>query len=84
VSKPTIHEVVDHVRNHFGLTLAEAIDVMKTPTHPAGLRDKFAAKAMQMLFDDWSLAKDYNLCTRAYRTADAMLDARVSTQRKEP
>jgi hypothetical protein len=40
------------------------------------LRDYFAAKAMQALLPIWVQDGDFDLCIRAYQTADNMLRAR--------
>ncbi len=40
------------------------------------LRDYFAAKAMQALLPMWEENPTYDLCKRAYNTADAMMKAR--------
>lgn len=40
------------------------------------LRDYFAIHAMQALMPIWDRDKDFDLCQRAYRIAEHMLEAR--------
>lgn len=73
---PTLIEAVNHLREHFGLTMAETISVLRTPL-PA--RDEFAMAALTGLcagikFGDSEVLNDAS--TRAYAFADAMLEAR--------
>lgn len=73
-------EVVNHVREHFGLSMAETAALLRMPEHPRELRDEFAMAALPGLLGqcDW----ESPLCTvkvianDAYHLADAMLEAR--------
>lgn len=89
MSKPTTIEAVNLVREHFGLSLTEAMAVLRTPLHPAGLRDDLAAKAIGVAWD----AYDKGYCGEeadrinveivaeaAYSIADAMLAARGAAE----
>jgi hypothetical protein len=40
------------------------------------LRDRFAIAAMQALLPSWEISRDFDLCKRAWNTADAMIKAR--------
>lgn len=64
--------------NEFGMSMSEARAIIKAPTHPRGLRDEFAAKAMQGMVahpksGNWTSAE---IALDAYTQADAMLKAR--------
>lgn len=79
--KPTIHEVISHVAEHYGITKSEAMEIMRTPTHPKTMRDDFAKSAMQGLLSDlpksmYGLNWESNVVSGAYRIADAMLQER--------
>ena len=80
MTRPTQREIIEHVREHFGISAIDVLSIMKTPTHPKELRDEFAAKAMQV---DYKLTKNYSepywrigVSLDAYKMADAMLKAR--------
>lgn len=77
-NKPNIHDVLENACEKFGLTIAEALAIMKTPLHPHGLRDEFAGKAMQGLMAQPSAHEwiEEGIAEAAYRQADAMLKAR--------
>lgn len=82
--KPTQREVLDHVRERFGLSLTEALEVMKTPVHPAGLRDEFAMAAMSGMLANQSLRGSYpQVAKSAYTAADAMLEERIKEKSNE-
>ena len=81
--KPTILEAIHHLSEHYGLTLAEAQALVRTPLHPAGLRDDLAGRAMQGTLSSGRnnidlAAKRYakDISESAYALADAMLKAR--------
>lgn len=71
-------EVINHVREHFGLTLGEVIGLLRVPTHPRELRDEFAMAAITGTLPgaavDDARVKEY--AQWAYKMADAMLEAR--------
>ena len=72
---PTLIEAVNHLREHFGLTMAETISVLRTPLHPRELRDEFAMAALSGAIGTWVLTPEDAACA-AYAFADAMLGAR--------
>lgn len=87
--KPTLREVIDHVREHYGLSMEETIALLRTPLHPTGLRDEFAGRALQGIcsgpghFDRLVAAASENMvspqvavASAAYSLADAMLTER--------
>jgi len=76
---PTIYEVATHVAEHYGITKGQAFEIMRTPTHPAGLRDEFAGKAMQsyLTHPDVSEYSTREWAAEAYDMADAMLKERL-------
>lgn len=59
----TIEDTVKDIER--GITLSEE-----------KLRDKIAIAAMTALIPSWEISRDFDLCKRAYVTADAMLKAR--------
>jgi len=69
-------EVIDHLAEHFGLTLAEVLAVLNSPNHPSGLRDDFAKAALPGCVEKFRYPE--NAAEEAYKIADAMLAARVS------
>lgn len=46
---PTRTEVLDHVSAHFGMPRIAVLELFKTPTHPADMRDNAAIMALQGL-----------------------------------
>jgi hypothetical protein len=81
--KPTTHEALGLIREHYGLTMAEAQNLMKAPLHPRTVRDEFAGQALTAALMNRQLA-ELSYGERAefcYRQADAMLGARIP---KEP
>jgi hypothetical protein len=83
MTTPTIREAIEHLREHYHLTMAEVLALVRTPLHPAALRDEFAGRAMQgLLAAGWEANYTNTLLTiRAYEVADDMLAARLP---KEP
>jgi hypothetical protein len=83
-NSPSKTEVIEHLREHYGLSLAQVVRIMNSPTHPHELRDTFAGQALQGLLadpkpfveeDGKTLAESY--AEVAYVYADAMLAERV-------
>jgi len=78
VTAPTYIEVRNHVREHFGLTMSETLEVLRTPLNPAGMRDEFALAAITGTLPgaavDAARVKEY--AEWAYKMADAMMEAR--------
>lgn len=88
--KPDAAIIRQHLQEHYGLTLAQVIDVLRTPLHPAGMRDEFAAQMMPAAFmgamselaanpDRSDRLTMFKWAERTYQMADAALLARVST-----
>lgn len=82
--KPTILEALHHLSEHFGLSLTEVRELLRTPLHPHDLRDTFAGQAMQSLAvaaQDESVTGLENMAAdmarACYTIADAMLEARL-------
>lgn len=75
MTEPTLIEVTNHLREHYSLSMSELLKIMRTPMHPAGMRDEFAIAAMPHALD--SCAPSYDVAAEiAYKIADAMLEAR--------
>lgn len=77
--KPTILEAIHHLSEHYGMSLDEAARLVRTPLHPAGLRDELAGRAMQGICADlntWGTTLE-QIGTQAYMVADSMLEARI-------
>lgn len=79
MNKPTIREAIEHLREHYGLTMSETLELVRTPLHPAGMCDEFALHAMQGLasLDNVNYRDPADLAARSYRIADAMLKERA-------
>ncbi len=75
-NKPNIHDILEHTSKHFGLTMSEALAIMKTPLHPRGLRDEFAGQAMQAVIARGDDTNRPGMAEWSYAMADAMLKAR--------
>lgn len=83
--KPTIHEIINHVAEHYGITRTEANAIMRTPTHPATLRDDLAIAAIQGMLAHSTRYRPLNANTpwheamtnEAYQIADAALKERL-------
>lgn len=74
--KPTQVEILRQAAEHFGLPIGEVAQILKVPTHPAGMRDEFAAFAMQA----HAGLPPRDAAANAYRYADAMLAERIKTK----
>lgn len=78
MNKPTQLAMIRHLSEHFGLPFTEVAAIMKVPTHPADMRDTFAALAMPSLLRDpeMDMGGD-NIARQSYYYADAMLAERT-------
>ena len=83
MTEPTQKEIIEHVKEHFGISGKQVLQIMKTPTHPDDLRDKFAMMsissvlAVHPITGQVALVSDFDACAEvAYKMADAMLKAR--------
>lgn len=78
---PKTLDVVNLIREHYGLSMQEVLDVIHTPLHPRELRDEFAMQALNGImacFHEFKGAGDKaSRCRLAYAYADAMLEARA-------
>jgi hypothetical protein len=76
---PTKREVIQHIREHYGLSFQDVTSILNSPTHPAGMRDEFAARAVQgLLASPVQPQSGPDMYARdAYKIADAMLQERV-------
>lgn len=81
-----------HLREHYGMTLAQVLEVLRTPVHPATMRDEIAALllpvAFQNVIDERAGPKReselmYTWAKRAYEMADIAMLARLETMPKE-
>lgn len=80
--KPNNLQMISHIAHHFGMPLSEVATVLKVPTHPASMRDEFAARAATGVFvSPWDVK---TIAARAYAVADAMLAARTGQAAPEP
>lgn len=82
MTKPTIREALDHLREHFGLSMTEVLELVRTPVNPKDMRDEFAAHALCGLMADlpkpmYRLNWQENVAQSAYQLADAMLAERA-------
>lgn len=80
---PTQKEIIEHVRDHFGISGKQVLQIMQAPTHPSELRDEFAAKSITAMLapnpvtGQFAQESDFEQCAvLAYKMADAMLKAR--------
>lgn len=76
-TEPSKVEVIELVRQHYGLSLPQAVRLMNTPLHPHELRDDFAGRAMTTLITQMSNPHPKDVAEWAYDYADAMLAARI-------
>ena len=85
MTQPTQREIIEHVREHFGISGKQVVQIMRTPEHPEELRDEFAMIAMASLTPIYWAALDVYesasalikcQCESAYEYADAMLKER--------
>jgi hypothetical protein len=67
-------EMIEHLREHYGLTLNETMEFLNLPLHPASLRDDFAKAALIGLC---SMGDTVSNAQRAYEIADTMLEERL-------
>lgn len=82
--KPDIHQVLGFISAEYCMTMAEVRELLRTPTHPATMRDEFAGLALSGLlaFPEDAHAPagmtvhEY-LAIMAYQYADAMLAERT-------
>lgn len=74
-NKPNIHDILENACEKFGLTMGEAMAIIKTPLHPRELRDEFAGRAAEYLA--WNLGNTELCAKRCYEIADALLKART-------
>ena len=73
MTKPTVKDLLDHLQQHYDLPMLEVIGIMRTPTHPKGLRDELAMAALP-LCGGHVVAGD--TAREAYAIADALLEVR--------
>jgi hypothetical protein len=81
--KPNIRDILENACKEFGLTMSEALAIMKTPLHPRELRDEFAGKALRIAWNAYNGGYtgqpelvEQSIAHHAYQIADAMLKAR--------
>lgn len=83
--KPTIHEIIAHVAEHYGITKTEANEIMRTPTHPLTLRDQLAIGAIQGMLAHSTRYRPLDpnanwheaITAEGYQIADAALKERL-------
>ena len=76
MTAPTLIEVTNHLREHYSLTMAELLKIMRTPMNPAGMRDEFAVAALPAIIGHAEFETCLQCAEIAYAYADAMLEAR--------
>lgn len=78
---PTRFEIINHLREHYSLTLAQVVELLKQPIHPQTLRDQLAISAMQGMLTNSGTCKNnleqLRIANSAYAQADAMLYVRT-------
>lgn len=80
--KPTIQDAIAVVAEHFGLTKGQAMELMRTPTHPHGLRDTFAGQAMQgLLTSGHDFENSSEVAMYAFTVANSMMERREKNAR---
>ena len=75
----TYRELLDHLRERFGLTMDDLLKILRVPTHPRELRDDIAMRATSD--DIESYQRHDKTLTREeakYVYADRMLKARLA------
>ena len=82
MSAPTRKEMIDHLREHYGLTINEVMQFLNLPLHPLTLRDDFAKAALQGLIAGCFSGSNSGFTVEgnvvaAYEYADEMLDRRL-------
>lgn len=82
MSAPSRKEMIDHLREHYGLTINEVMQFLNLPLHPHTLRDDFAKAALQGLIAGCYAGNNSGFTVEgnvvaAYEYADAMLDKRI-------
>lgn len=83
MAAPTIREAIDHLREHYGLSMGDALALVRTPLHPIGLRDELASKALALgragLKDNLPAGCTWatQVAVATYAVADAMLAERL-------
>ena len=77
-TKPTSLDIINLASAHFGISCLEAATIIKTPTHPHGLRDEFAGLAMQACLARGDDTNRPGIADWSYAMADAMLKARAA------
>lgn len=84
MSFPNRTEMLQHLREHYGLTISEVMQFVNIPIHPFEMRDDFARAALTGIIStsaapyfgiDSSCAE--RIAKNAYNIADAMLEARI-------
>lgn len=83
MTQPTQKEIIGHIKEHFGISGEQVLQIMRTPTHPYDLRDRFAMMTISSVLAPnpvtgrSALVGDFEACSiTAYKMADAMLEAR--------
>lgn len=80
--KPTIKDVVDLIRDRYGLSMSEALELLRTPIHPRELRDEFAMRALTGIVSnpESGCNSTSDLAHYAYQCADSMLKERIKNE----
>lgn len=78
MNKPTLIEAVNHLREHYGISQADVLNLLRTPMHPRDLRDDFAKAAITGTLPGAAVGNDRTkeYAEWAYKMADAMLEVR--------
>lgn len=82
MSVPSRKEMIEHLREHYGLTINEVMQFLNLPLHPLTLRDDFAKAALQGLIAGCFAGNNAGFTVEgnvvaAYEYADEMLDRRL-------
>ncbi len=84
--KPTIHDAVAHLADHYGMPKSEVLALLRVPVllrapvHPHGMRDEFAGRAMQAIVSTvphLEQVRPADVAFEAYYYADAMMAERI-------
>lgn len=77
--EPSVAEMLEVLRNHFGIQKTRIFQIFNVPTHPHTLLDDFAGQAMQGFLsrENSQYNSSREIAELSYAQAQAMIDQRV-------